>query len=118
MKFTSRLNQLASDHNLMHFFVREKDCLSDAVRDAVGPASSCDGDGNAVGPASDDTVAAQSWRRCLPGIVLVTLSAAGDTVRVSLAYRPGVVLSARRRQCWPRMTLSFQRHLHAITARR
>ena len=159
----------------MHFFVREKDCLSDAVRrsvlawhrageavglvpcrdacqpgagvgdavglasswrcvrpsiematlsaqrragDAVGPASSCDGDGNAVGPASDDTVAAQSWRRCLPGIVLVTLSAAGDTVRVSLAYRPGVVLSARRRQCWPRMMLSFQRHLHAITARR
>jgi hypothetical protein len=86
--------------------------------DAVGPASSCDGDGNAVGPASDDTVAAQSWRRCLPSIVLVTLSAAGDTVRVSLAYRPGVVLSARRRQCWPRMTLSFQRHLHAITARR
>jgi hypothetical protein len=88
--------------------------------DAVGPASSCDGDGNAVGPASDDTVtvAAESWRRCLPGIVLVTLSAAGDTVRVSLAYRPGVVLSARRRQCWPRMMLSFQRHLHAITARR
>ena len=84
--------------------------------DAVGLASSCDGDGNAVGPASDDTVtvAAESWRRCLPGIVLVTLSAAGDTVRVSLAYRPGVVLSARR----PRMTLSFQRHLHAITARR
>jgi hypothetical protein len=67
--------------------------------DAVGPASSCDGDGNAVGPASDDTVtvAAESWRRCLPGIVLVTLSAAGDTVRVSLAYRPGVVLSARHR---------------------
>jgi hypothetical protein len=86
--------------------------------DAVGPASSCDGDGNAVGPASDDTVAAESRRRCLPSIVLVTLSAAGDTVRVSLAYRPGVVLSARRRQCWPRMTLSFQRHLHAITARR
>ena len=65
--------------------------------DAVGPASSCDGDGNAVGPASDDTVAAVSWRRCLPSIVLVTLSAAGDTVRVSLAYRPGVVLSAQHR---------------------
>ncbi len=43
--------------------------------DSVGPASSCDGEVYAVGPASDDTAVAQCCRRCLPGVVWVTLSA-------------------------------------------
>jgi hypothetical protein len=73
LKFTSRLNQLASDHNLMHFFVREKDCLSDAVRRSVLAWHRA---GEAVGLVPcRDAVSPAGRRCCRSGVQLAMRSA-------------------------------------------
>ena len=102
LKFTSRLNQLASDHNLMHFFVSQRCCstlsagLASCWRSCrLGSVQGCCQPGGSAmlsvrRPVGDVFGPALRWRRCRPSVVLATQSGRRHHVMVM------VMLSARR----------------------